>query len=651
MPSNPQYSNTTITLDSFSCLPYPTTDIINRVLSTVYLEQHSLTVTVSLALDVLKVVTPYPLKCTTDSALFDCSLALEITGIPEVSILVEPKNTPQTTYPPSIKITLTFNNLPVLVDHVVNIPYGQNGTTTRSSQPLISPVAYEMPGSSHTLTPVYQTQYQAVSGWNSNSLFVTKNPMRLTADLFTFIQRNQTNGVLYSFSTYATKNLYQIDGSSFVLLGSTSNTMGPFDMTGSIQTVNTDTPFITTGLIYTAILTMSDVSSTAYIIVNNYKFPLPYPFGYVSRGLTGYSVNFKVSFLIPNSADQLDIFLNKYSISPVSNPLAGIPGKPTIDSITITQLTSYSYIVRMRLSDPAGISYINWDNTIYKTDCLADGMFFNGTFMFEVTNSIFRPISYTPNIIVGGFVESNRLQLNSLATYNLNGDVVPQIPDTLCIFKYQEVGLLDEPFENTLYFNVTRADKTARPCIIINYYEITAENLENNHTFCGYYNLQADMYSIDFTISKRQIIGIQTYHLLSSYRAIPHYELIGLFSVNATLNITSNLYGDLMRPMLKDILPVPINGQVSIPLVNSNITIGWDLTIHDYPNSFDHGVARVRSDLDNEPIIIYFNSSQRITGDPYNGKYAIRFTLQGNCVNQDENKSQSSSYQLPSANS
>eukprot|EP01133_Synstelium_polycarpum_P020863 gene20863-25056_t len=131
-----------------------------------------------------------------------------------------------------------------------------------------------------------------------------------------------------------------------------------------------------------------------------------------------------------------------------------------------------------------------------------------------------------------------------------------------------------------------------------------------NHTFCGHYDTDLQKYRIDFTIAKQQNVGILPFYLLSSITYLSNADFTRDEFPNSGLTINSTLY------------------------ISDNQTIGWDLTIEDYPNSFKSGVAKVISTLDNEPIVISFDASNRISGDQFKGVYSIRFWVHAPCLSQ-----------------
>eukprot|EP01133_Synstelium_polycarpum_P017717 gene17717-21124_t len=405
-----------------------------------------------------------------------------------------------------------------------------------------------------------------------------------------------------SASGYGLGEVYRIDNNSPTVTGSCNNIGDSFTLQGKVtgDYIMDDPSYV---YFVRASIMLGDISLAAAYYVNMVTHSLPYPFGYTSRLVNG-SVTFEATIPVyANTSNSIIASINQQYQIPslqivLDTPLAKVT--PSIHSITMRAFSSYSYIVRINVTDPVGFNRISWDgydgNALKSGSIIIDGDQYSGIFEFEISTIYYvaMPLQNPSLSIENLDFRGGKFKISYYAPYNLAGDFIPPVPTNLLKFglldithlefKTPTVDLLDRPFENTLFFNITNLDKTAKPKFIINDL-VEPSTIDSNNTFYGQYDPTRDMYRIDFIIPKQQMVGYIPFYLVNF---IPMIMEISQFPAS------------------------PVNVQPT-----EKIMIGWNLTIEDYPNSFKSGEALIISGLDNEAIVINFNSSNLVSGDRF----------------------------------
>eukprot|EP01133_Synstelium_polycarpum_P017716 gene17716-21122_t len=626
MTSEPSFIEYSFPLNPFVCERYSALGKTPIILPQVYTDQTM--ISIYMWLDLPRVNNAqYPTRCTIDSPAFHCSASQRIKGAPYFSISVSPTSVPDTSYAPVININITLNDYEHIATIPVTIPYGQpTATDTQVKSTSLYPSTFNMTLSSRDPLP-FQLAYLTVENKQIETLLSYVSPMFSLMSSFMYLKRNQTHSTLMSGGSYSIAQVYRIDKNSPTVTGSFNNSVVPYVIKGTVTgDYILDNP---TGTYFVRLSTLlDDVSLAAVYEVNTVFYMLPYPFGYTSRLVNG-SMTFDATIpLYSNTPTGITAkFFSQFTIDqlniPLQNPVTNF--KPLVNSIKIRAFSSYSYIVRINVTDPVGFSRVFWDSYDFKTgSIIIEGDQYSGIFEFEISNIFYfvMPLQYPLMTFENLVPESGKFQVDYYAPYNFAGDFALPIPTNLIKFSLLDithlefntsmVDLLDVPFENTIFFNITNLDKTAKPQLMINSF-ITPETMTNNHTFIGYYDNTRNMYRIDFIIPKQQMVGYIPFYLMSTTTYITNDDIRSFF--NESLYIRSTLYGDIMRPMIMEISQFPASPFSVQP--TEKIMIGWNLTIEDYPNSFKSGVAKIISELDNEAIVINFNSSNLVSGDRF----------------------------------
>eukprot|EP01133_Synstelium_polycarpum_P009734 gene9734-11369_t len=493
-----------------------------------------------------------------------------------------------------------------------------------------------------------QTQYIYIGNKTINSYYV----FGLTTFYFNgmfILQRNQSTTTLMTYFRYYDSSILQFDH-NITELASVSNAPNTYSETPTLILGYTSPSTLPTINLIRAYCIMRDVSLSGplyRIVTSETKINYPYPYGYVER-FANMSVLSELSFPLSRDLSTAEMgYKNSGSTSRINLPIPpALTSLPAMSTFNILPFSCYSFIVRVSVSDVSGIVSVLMNSQTFSQAHLLSGSIQSGVYVFEVggiNNYIENGLSFSINSFTR-YLNILNLKTNPI---NMNGDMAIIPSETLLDirlwnlthfeFLYPVVDLLDESFENSLYFNVSRLVKNAKPALILsgpfNYDAQGDVNDQYRTVFYGTYDISRDMYRIDFRISKNQMVGILPFKIVSSMTVIKSVDIMAMFGDNGTLSISSTLYGDLMNPLATAIIGYPSN-EVTLQPSDVNVVVGWNITIEDYPNSFDYGMAEIISTLDNEPFIVHFNSSNLISGDLYNGVYSIRFQLQGRCKTQ-----------------
>eukprot|EP01133_Synstelium_polycarpum_P007313 gene7313-8510_t len=380
---------------------------------------------------------------------------------------------------------------------------------------------------------------------------------------------------------------------------------------------------------------MPNVTFDINFKIDQIPFILPYPYGYIERLQSG-MWTYKTSLVSGVNTKQAKVT----AYGQFTHTSTKTYDLSTQTNIQVMAINSYSYAVRINVSDTSGVLSIQWDNVKILAADLRSGTEFNGVYVARIGGS--NTFTKTPTVTFQN-TALNSLQLDYHAPFNFNGMRFPALPKLLEFtiqditafdIMYRNVDLTDGPFKNTLFFRLSTQEVNARPRLSL--FESTTVDqkcIEKSHSYLGSFDAALDMYRIDFWIPKQSNVGIFPFTLHSSNTFTTNSDLMSRFGANATLNIRSTLYGDLMRPLAIAIVQYP-TATVTTD-VNTAMLIGWNITIEDSPNTFKDGVAKIISDIDYEPYVVYFNASDLISGDASKGVYAIRFPIHGNCVSQN----------------
>ncbi|EFA85986.1 hypothetical protein PPL_01219 [Heterostelium album PN500] len=574
------------------------------------------------------------ISCTTITP-FVCYLA-PVNQYPNVQILYISINKDFLTLPEEIPITLTLRGQD-LKFNVSNIfPYN----VTRTSV-VIKEIEY--PPSGANLTQDFQLLYYDLVSYlfieNSNSFFYIMNfgYGQPVFQPYILLQQNQTHSTYFqkmSFQTIATGTLIpvmldnRITNISSDYNSTNQNTYINLPLNSSIGYV----PNLDCYLGYSSFempMISKPVISTPYSFNTYLYFQNPYPYAY-SNGSFTYSGVFPLSMEF--QTDSVFITYTPGGISTINISKIRKTSNIVLYDVTYGKAQWYSFMARLNISSVCQVTAIQIGGSSFMLTPLIYGDYYNGIYEFEVAPSTtLNEYKITINdacsrqsIFTSSLLYVPVQGQSSLLYFPENVEFHIDIRN-ITYFKLSRnvFDLSNGDVNGTLYFNLSHPVKEMEPMFVISYL---------SSTFYGKYDSNLNLYIIDFTIPKGMMPGKMYYGIDVLVTVIESTMLESYFNDSVAITVT-NSAGDFMDPILEEIHAFPNNNySIGESVVED---IGWNLRITDFPNGFSFGTLDIISDHDLLPIKVNFSGqSSRISGNEFDGVYAIRFSVNGTCRTQ-----------------
>eukprot|EP01133_Synstelium_polycarpum_P012978 gene12978-15254_t len=350
-----------------------------------------------------------------------------------------------------------------------------------------------------------------------------------------------------------------------------------------------------------------------------------YPFG-VGKGnilafLSRYSVFFSAylsDFSHSHSYTSLESMkLNQTIATPDTIP-------PVLRSVTVTPFGAYSMLYTIRVADDfSGVYKIKvstFDGSITSA-ALVSGDIMDGVYQFlvnlenvgvQLNDYGFTILDHAQNKYYFG--STSLLPAGDFQYLPKLQRQMDWIPSDFTHFEFEkrDCYVTNKSVDNHLYFNVTNADTSFKPKLLLkprdlkNYFGV--DNL-----FEGAWDRSRDMYNIPFTVPKNLFQGPLRYELITAM-LLPSQSIAAQVGFNATLEITSE-YADLLGPLI-----------TNVSSFIDPTSFGWDIEIEDFPNGLASGQINVSSNYNPVPIVLDVNNLL-VTGDKYKGVYRVSLPI------------------------
>ncbi|GAM29027.1 hypothetical protein SAMD00019534_122030 [Acytostelium subglobosum LB1] len=383
----------------------------------------------------------------------------------------------------------------------------------------------------------------------------------------------------------------------------------------------------------------------------------PYPFGIISNkpnsGLFKYKYTYAFPVDLANSTDMNA--LNMYILYCANSPdygtfwqyLGPYPIASTsisLPTINLKMLSSDSFIVRLRIRTSGhAFQFAKLYGDEITATHLIQGTNTDGWYERE-----FSVVDYILNPVAAPYFQSFSGR-NATIQYdfvvNINFDMFPSVPTMMVVpadfssFQFQPsyIDVTNGPRDVVLTFGLKSSYPTSmiQPYLYIDQFEESILPLNRSHLLPATYDVVSQTYSISFTVREKLFTRALAYRLFIGGACLrPKYlSTSKLIQNNAFLQVYSE-YADEMGPIVSSLIPKMGTVVVSSSLPVNWVELGWSVTIDDYPAGFSHGLAVIRSDIDNEPRNISFTLLDAISGDKYQSTYRLMFNISTTCTSQ-----------------
>ncbi|EFA85987.1 hypothetical protein PPL_01220 [Heterostelium album PN500] len=584
----------------------------------------------------LELINSYVSITCTSITPFVCSLG-PVSRSPNVQMLFVGINKDFLTLPSEIPITLTLRGHEIKFNVSNIFPYN----VTRTSVVLKE---IEYPPSGANLTQDYQGLfYDLVSILmveNSNSLFYINNMGSGSAAFqpYILLQQNQTH------STYFQKmSLQTITSGTFLPVmidNRITNISSNYNSTNQITYINLP---LNTSIGYDPILDCylgfstfdmpmiaKPIISTVYSFYTYLYFQNPYPYASPNAGSFTYSGVFPLSKEF--QSDSMFIMYTPGGSSSISFTKTPKTSNIVLNDVTYSKVQYFSVMARMNISSSCQVASVYVGDSGTAITALVYGDNYNGIYEFELApmttlneyTITINDACYKQAIFTSSLLYVAKQGQSALSHFPANVELYIDIRN-ITYFKLSRnvFDLSNGDVNGTLYFNLTNPLKELEPMFVIPY--LSSQNI-------GKYDSNLNLYVIDFTIPKGMLPGKILYSINVLVAQIESTMLESYFNDSVAITVT-NSAGDFMDPILEEIHAFPNNNySIGESVVED---IGWNLRITDFPNGFSFGTLDIISDHDLLPIKVNFSGqSSRISGNEFDGVYAIRFSVNGTCRTQ-----------------
>ncbi|KAM9973737.1 hypothetical protein ACTFIW_010860 [Dictyostelium discoideum] len=333
-----------------------------------------------------------------------------------------------------------------------------------------------------------------------------------------------------------------------------------------------------------------------------------------------------------NSAEIANIISSNTDLNPV-----------VISEVELFNLSFDKVLIRIKANDDiSGIKYLDVLRFKIQSSDLVWGNPMNG--VYEAIASVIEYFNMKTIQVVSYDYKGNDQgidQDNPIIDTNFNK--VPNFPTlnyikdkkldpfnfTSFSFKYNDIDVSNQAFNNTLCFGLSGADKGMVPQFFLLYSPTNIKAHETDKPFIGAWDPLKNQFCIDFIIPARIFSGEINYIIFFSPFIYDRGYIINSVGSTAQLRVLSN-YADQLPPIITE-----LNAYPSINVnVNSEKIIGWDLRIEDLTNGLLSAEFNITSEYDLNPITIKLTPNNAVSGNDKSGVYQLRFPVSPNCRSQ-----------------
>ncbi|EGC39667.1 hypothetical protein DICPUDRAFT_96479 [Dictyostelium purpureum] len=365
------------------------------------------------------------------------------------------------------------------------------------------------------------------------------------------------------------------------------------------------------------------------IIGSEYRREIEPPLGFGTFGGNNLNYRFYFSFPFLKSLPYVtfSLFGKEFNrdITENLNYDPDIVELPEISTYEYIYISNSKYLFKANIkSKVCGVIGISFDGSIFNriSQYRISGDFYDG--IYEI------PIDFEVDIVYG-FIHitdfcnnvkkfqnhdyiSNQLGLQlTIPFYNWEIVDLTSIKDVS--FSFNNIDVSKQHVSNIIYFNYPNYDIKNAP------FSLKLPNIEPMNQlgykvqeFYGHWNSTLNKFQIEFVVPKNSRSGKFDYSLSLGINSIDSRS----FPDNYQLTIKKTNY-DGMGPIFSEIskiaFPTGSNGQV--------YTFGWNLTISDPINGFDHGDITVMGSLDNTIYKFKLTSGSFVDSGRFDGVYKV----------------------------
>ncbi|KAM9999690.1 hypothetical protein ACTFIZ_008155 [Dictyostelium cf. discoideum] len=357
-----------------------------------------------------------------------------------------------------------------------------------------------------------------------------------------------------------------------------------------------------------------------------------WPFGFLS----GNNLNHTRSFTFQKYIDSIEK-TNFYFMTPYlndgqtfiidSNNENIVNNPPQMVSYKFIKVQGFVFILSIDFTSINGIQYFAIDSSVLKSlDNLVKGNIYKGTF----------------EIIIDETFENIKLvdTLNIESLYKL-GDIISFNP----ILKFENPLLLkslDHTYFEDVWFSTNELDLIDKDNYIIAY--INSSKIPQDLLLSSYildvipnniivinpiiYNSTLGLFTSKFIVKKNNVFD-------EIFFCFQH-SLTGFFlnnKPNSKQLMVNSTVLDSEGPIFSKV--ETIGNEIILDLNTVNIgVVGWNFTITDYLNGFDHGYIKVMGSLDSSTFNFNFTSNDFISGNKFEGVYQLLIPVSAPCSSQ-----------------
>ncbi|KAK5574611.1 hypothetical protein RB653_009864 [Dictyostelium firmibasis] len=373
-----------------------------------------------------------------------------------------------------------------------------------------------------------------------------------------------------------------------------------------------------------------------------------YPFGISNGTLYKHSVSISS---VTNSYYDGNLYCIRNGDHYSSESIANIIQNKTdskdinINKVELFNLSFDKVLVRIYAGDDfSGIKYIYNPYFRIESSDLVWGNPNNGVYE-AIATMIFYNNMDTPSLFSKDYRGNDRSIYSDNPIIDTDFNKIPNYPSvnfykdkavdpfnfTSFSFKYNDVDVSNQPFNNTLCFGLSGADKKMVPQFFLLYSPLNIYAYQTDKPFIGAWDPIKNLFCVDFVIPARIFTGEINYIIFFSPFIYDRGYITASFGSSAQLRVTST-YADQLPPIVTELSTFPSNNVI----VGSNqtTTIGWNIRIEDLTNGLLSAEFNITSDYDLTPITIKLTPNNAVSGNLKSGVYQLRFPVPLNCRSQ-----------------
>ncbi|KAN0050880.1 hypothetical protein ACTA71_004178 [Dictyostelium dimigraforme] len=373
---------------------------------------------------------------------------------------------------------------------------------------------------------------------------------------------------------------------------------------------------------------------------------LPFPYGISNGTIPLHSVSIS-SATNGFYSGGLSCFRNgDHSISAlisIIDPINTDSNDVVISKVELFSLSFDKVLIRVHANDDvSGIKYFDVYRFKIQNSDLVWGNPMNGVYE-AIAEILFYPTFKTIPIISFDFGGNDRAINSDNPIIDTNFNKIPNFPTfdyikdkkldpfnfTSFSFKFNDIDVSNQPFNNTLCFGLSGADKKMVPQFFLLFSPTNSKQFDTDKPFIGAWDPLKNQFCIDFIIPARIFTGEISYIIYFSPFIYDRGYIATSVGSAAQLRVTSN-YADQLPPIITELNSYPSTNVI----VDGEKTIGWDLRIEDLTNGLLSAEFNITSEYDLNPITIKLTPINLISGNDKSGIYQLRFSVSPNCRSQ-----------------